>query len=244
MDTKNLVTCNICKRTLARHKCMLAQAVRPGLAKHISDSRPDWNPEGFICLQDLRELRAEYVERMLASGRGDLSRMEADVVKSLRDEELLTHQILEESQETNTFGQRTADQVARFGGSWRFLISFAFFMAFWIVLNIVVLVVFHGNPFDPYPFILLNLCLSCLAAVQAPVIMMSQNRLEARDRKRAENDYRINLKAELEIRHLHDKLDHLLEHQWQHLMEIQEVQIELMEEISSHRRVKPDREGN
>jgi uncharacterized membrane protein len=92
------------------------------------------------------------------------------------------------------------------------------------------------RPFDPYPFILLNLMLSCLAAVQAPIIMMSQNRQEARDRLRSENDYRVNLKAELEIRHLHEKIDHLLQHQWERLIEIQQIQIELMNELTADRR--------
>jgi len=88
------------------------------------------------------------------------------------------------------------------------------------------------KPFDPYPFIFLNLILSCLAAIQAPIIMMSQNRQEARDRLHAEQDYRMNLKAELEIRHLHEKIDHLLMNQWQRLMEIQQIQMELMDELS------------
>jgi uncharacterized membrane protein len=104
---------------------------------------------------------------------------------------------------------------------------------FWILLNAAFLL---GRAFDPYPFILLNLLLSCLAAVQAPIIMMSQNRQEARDRLRSENDYRVNLKAELEIRHLHEKLDHLLQHQWERLMEIQQIQIELMNELVDRRR--------
>src|SRR5690606_1596748 len=112
---------------------------------------------------------------------------------------------------------------------WKFIITFGAILSSWIALNIVGLL---ARPFDPYPFILLNLVLSCLAALQAPVIMMSQNRQEARDRIRSKNDYKVNLKAELEIRHLHEKLDHLLIHQWQRLMEIQQIQVELMNEIS------------
>ena len=104
--------------------------------------------------------------------------------------------------------------MASFGGSWRFLILFAAFMVAWMGLNTWLLA---SRAFDPYPYILLNLVLSCLAAVQAPVIMMSQNRQEARDRLRAKNDYLVNLKAELEIRLLHEKLDHLLRHQWERL---------------------------
>ena len=114
-----------------------------------------------------------------------------------------------------------------------FILSFAGFIVVWVLINTLVLLM---RPFDPYPFILLNLFLSCLAAVQAPIIMMSQNRQEARDRLRSENDYRVNLKAELEIRHLHEKLDHLLQHQWQRLAEIQEIQLELMNELTAEKR--------
>ncbi|MEJ2066841.1 MAG: DUF1003 domain-containing protein, partial [Deltaproteobacteria bacterium] len=88
------------------------------------------------------------------------------------------------------------------------------------------------KPFDPYPFILLNLVLSCLAAIQAPIIMMSQNRQEDKDRLQSQHDYLVNLKAELEIRHLHDKVDHLINNQWQRLLEIQEIQTELMEGLA------------
>ena len=114
-------------------------------------------------------------------------------------------------------GEALADRIATFGGSWKFIIVFGSVLGTWIVINALVL---RAKPFDPYPFILLNLILSCLAAIQAPVIMMSQNRQEAKDRLRSEHDYRINLKAELEIRHLHEKLDHLLSHQWERLAEI------------------------
>jgi uncharacterized membrane protein len=112
-----------------------------------------------------------------------------------------------------------------FGGSWTFLLVFAGCMGLWILLNRDA-----QSAFDPFPFILLNLVLSCLAAIQAPIIMMSQHRQEARDRERASNDYRINLKAELEIRHLHDKIDHMLSKQWERLAEIQQLQIEIMQD--------------
>jgi uncharacterized membrane protein len=102
----------------------------------------------------------------------------------------------------------------------------------WILSNSVFVAT---HPFDPYPFILLNLVLSCLAAIQAPVIMMSQNRQEARDRLHAKRDYQVNLKAELEIRHVHQKMDHLLSHQWERLVDIQEIQMELISEVRGRR---------
>ena len=132
------------------------------------------------------------------------------------------------SRQKLTFGQRLSDRIASFGGSWRFIILFGAVLFGWIILNAIFLL---NRGFDPYPFILLNLILSCLAAIQAPIIMMSQNRAEARDRLRAENDYEINLKAELEIRHLHEKIDHLLRRQYNRLFEIQQIQIELLEEL-------------
>lgn len=130
-----------------------------------------------------------------------------------------------------TLGQRVADKVAVFGGSWKFIVTFMCILGLWIIVNSIVLI---WKPFDPYPFILLNLILSCIAAIQAPVIMMSQNRQEAKDRLRAQHDYQVNLKAELEIRHLHEKVDHLIFKQWQRLLEIQEIQTELMEELAEH----------
>ena len=128
-----------------------------------------------------------------------------------------------------TYGQRLADRIAAFGGSWTFISIFLVVLVVWMGINTWVLL---KQPFDPYPYILLNLVLSCLAAIQAPVILMSQNRQEARDRIHAEHDYEVNLKAEIEIRKLHEKMDHLLLHQWQRLMDIQQLQVNLMEEIS------------
>ena len=149
------------------------------------------------------------------------------MLTSLADKTTLTDKIDSETQILTT-GQRIADKVASFGGSWRFIILFGLFLFIWISINIFWLA---NKGFDPYPFILLNLILSCLAAIQAPVIMMSQNRQEEKDRERAKKDYMINLKSELEIRILHEKIDHLIMHQQQELLEIQKVQIEMMNDI-------------
>lgn len=130
----------------------------------------------------------------------------------------------------HTLGNILADKIASFGGSWKFLISFALFMAFWLIANSVI---FWWNPADPYPFIFLNLILSCLSAVQAPIIMMSQNRKEAKDRIRAEHDYEINLKAELEIRKLHEKIDQLQLHQLEKMKKIEEIQLKLLDRLRS-----------
>jgi uncharacterized membrane protein len=150
----------------------------------------------------------------------------------LREHEILSSDISKQFQTKLTFGERLSDRIAEFGGSWKFLITFFSILVVWVIINGVLLMT---RAWDPYPFILLNLILSCLAAVQAPIIMMSQNRAEARDRLRAENDYKINLKAELEIRHLHEKIDHLLRGQYNRLLEIQQIQIELLEELGRKR---------
>jgi len=207
---------------------MPAELVRPAVAELIRKEHPDWSHGSYICLEDLNHFRAAYVEDMLETERGELSSLEEQVLRSLKEQEVLTTDINAEFDRKLTFGERLADRVADFGGSWAFILIFASVLLTWIVINSVALM---KQPFDPYPYILLNLVLSCLAAIQAPVIMMSQNRQEAKDRLRGEHDYRVNLKAELEIRHLNAKMDQLLTHQWRRLMEIQQIQMDLMEEF-------------
>jgi uncharacterized membrane protein len=159
--------------------------------------------------------------------------LEAEVVNSLKEQELLSQNVNMEFDSRLTLGQRLADKVADFGGSWGFIASFAGVLALWIVVNSSLLL---RRPFAPYPFILLNLVLGAITAMQAPVIMMSQNRQEAKDRVRSEHDYRVNLKAELEIRSLHEKMDQLLKHQWQRLLEIQQIQVDMMKELVRHKK--------
>ncbi len=172
------------------------------------------------------------MQSVLTNEKGELTTLEQDVIESLRQHDILTENLNATVDTTSTVGEKLADRVASFGGSWTFITLFGSVLFVWILINSLAML---GKPFDPFPFILLNLVLSCLAAIQAPVIMMSQNRQEAKDRLRAENDYRVNLKAELEIRHLHSKIDLLLTHQWQRLLEIQQVQTDLLEEIGRSR---------
>jgi uncharacterized membrane protein len=222
-------TCQICGKTFSGRDLFPAASIREPVVEVIREQHPGWSSEGFICRPDLAVFRTRYIERMVASERGELTALEDEVVKSLREHEVLTSNTEVAFERGLTVGQRLADRMAAFGGSWTFLILFALFMAVWIGANSVALLT---HPFDPYPFILLNLILSCIAAVQAPVIMMSQNRQEAKDRARGQHDYQVNLKAELEIRHLHEKMDHLLSRQWERLIEIQQVQLDLLTELS------------
>jgi uncharacterized membrane protein len=222
-----LATCQICGRTGKQANLVPAAVVRSALAERIAKAVPAWSANSFICTTDLNRFRGDHVQSLLEDEKGELTSLERSVVESLARHETLSEDVETEFQKKLTLGERMADHIADFGGSWTFICSFGGFILVWVLINSIVLLL---RPFDPYPFILLNLILSCLAAIQAPIIMMSQNRQEARDRLRSENDYRVNLKAELEIRHLHEKLDHLLQHQWERLMEIQQIQIELMNE--------------
>jgi uncharacterized membrane protein len=220
--------CSVCGKTFPLKAMVPATTIREPIVQRIQAELPDWTPEGFVCRPDLNRFRYAYVSSLLESERGELSSLEEEVVKSLHEHEILARDMEEALEEGRTLGERLADGLADFGGSWTFLILFGVFIAAWIVMNAVVL---FRHPPDPYPFILLNLVLSCLASIQAPVIMMSQNRQEAKDRIRAQNDYKINLKAELEIRHLHEKIDHLLLQQWERLTQIQEIQLEVLSEL-------------
>jgi uncharacterized membrane protein len=176
----------------------------------------------------------EYLEKILATEDEHLKKLHGLVKDAMREETLIVQRLLHQPKEVLTPGQKLADKVAAFGGSWKFIIFFTVVIICWIAVNLVLV----SKAFDPYPFILLNLMLSCLAALQAPVIMMSQNRQEEKDRQRAENDYMVNLKAEIEIRNLHQKINLLMEEQFQTLMEIQKYQVELLESLSNKKKAK------
>ncbi|NTU54580.1 MAG: DUF1003 domain-containing protein [Chlorobiaceae bacterium] len=225
--TDQTPTCQVCgqkKRTELRR----ALIVRPAVSRIIHDKTGSWDENGWICMNDLQNYQHLYVESLLEEEKGELTVLEKEVIEGLRKHEILAANPEIHFEKTLTLGQHLADMIASFGGSWRFIIIFGVFIAIWIGVNLLTL---FSKPFDPFPFILLNLILSTLAAIQAPVIMMSQNRQEERDRQRAIYDYKINLKAELEIRQLHQKVDHLLSNQWERLVEIQEIQMELINEL-------------
>src|SRR3954466_968001 len=227
------LVCQICKKSKSPHSGMIAELIRPSLLDFIKKGTPGLDPKGFICHADLGDFRKDYVKEVLEEEIGELSALDQEVVESLQQHEIVSSDISKQFEKKLTFGERLSDSIASFGGSWTFIIFFSLILLIWIGLNSFILA---NRAFDPYPYILMNLVLSALAALQAPVIMMSQNRSEARDRLRGENDYKINLKAELEIRHLHEKIDHLLRRQYNRLFEIQQIQIDLLEELSQRRR--------
>lgn len=165
---------------------------------------------------------------LLKSGDEQLTKLQQIVQQTIAEEKLIVENLLHQPKEILTKGQSISDKVASFGGSWKFIISFSIILSLWILFNTLAPI---RDDFDPYPFILMNLVLSAIAALQAPIIMMSQNRKEEKDRKRSENDYLINLKAELEVRGLHQKIDLLLEEQIKILFESQAKQLEILKSI-------------
>ncbi len=210
-----------------RRELVNIDGLRPSLAERIRSDFPDLPPKAMISRNELARYRMIYVEELLQQEHGEFTELDRQVAESISNQDTIAENTEEEFEEHRTIGEVLSDHLASFGGSWAFLISFFCVLVIWMGVNLI-----RGEAaaFDPYPFILLNLVLSCIAAIQAPIIMMSQKRQEAKDRLRAFNDYRVNLKAELEIRHLHEKIDYLISKQWQRLAEIQQMQLEIMQE--------------
>lgn len=221
------VTCALSGKEMARRKTLQLGTLRPSLVDTIRADHPDLTLDAAISIDEIGRFRSRYVEDMLMQERGELSDLDRRVAESLEHHETIAENVEEEYQDQRTFGEKLSDQLAAFGGSWSFLIAFFGFLIVWMAFN-----VYQGSKgaFDAYPFILLNLILSTIAAIQAPIIMMSQRRVEEKDRLRSDNDYKVNLKAELEIRHLHEKVDHLLTKQWERLIELQQLQLEVLQE--------------
>ena len=206
-----------------------ANSIRLPLLNLIKKDYPDFDGSKVLSDSELLIYREKYISNFLNDEAGELGDLHKNIMQSIAtDKSFVTKLQDDEGDDQRTFGQIVADKVAAFGGSWKFIILFFVFILFWIAGNVFILI---NKGFDPYPFILLNLILSCLAALQAPVIMMSQNRQEEKDRERAKKDYMINLKSELEIRMLDEKIDHLIMRQQQELIEMQKVQIEMMHDI-------------
>jgi uncharacterized membrane protein len=211
---------HISKQVIQKGEEIKGQDIREGVFNLIQSEHPDFNRDCYITLAELNRYRRLYLTSLIIQEKGELALIDRDVMDAIKNNSILSENIQDENDTELSYGEKIADKVAAFGGSWMFIISFFAFILLWMIVNIYF---FASDPFDPYPFILLNLILSCLAAIQAPIIMMSQNRQE--------QDYKINLKAELEIKLLSEKIDHLLVHQNNKLLEIQEVQIDYLEDL-------------
>ena len=180
----------------------------------------------------MKQKEIELSEKLFRKKYEQIGKQEQHVAHHLAERTHIARNIIQDLSAQTTFGQRMADKVAAFGGSWTFISLFAVVLVIWVVLNSYMLARFRSEAFDPYPYILLNLFLSMLAAIQAPIILMSQNRQAYRDRLSAEHDYEVNLKAELEIMTLHEKIDLLREKQWSELITIQHEQLQLLSQLN------------
>lgn len=226
MDNKQ---CFVNKKVYPESELVDGSKLRQPLFNFIKRQYPGFETTSVISTEALQAERRKYIENLLREEIGDLTEAEEEVIGSITHNEILSENIDLREDRKLTFGERLADRVADFGGSWTFISIFFVLLLGWMLINVRF---FHDKGFDPYPFILLNLVLSCLAAIQAPIIMMSQNRQEAKDRERGEHDYKINLKAELEIRMLHEKIDHLLMEQNNRLLELQQTQNDLFGQLA------------
>jgi uncharacterized membrane protein len=223
-----MIISSISKAKIKIGEAVKGKDLREGIFDMIKTEYPGFGNDDYISLDELNKYRRSYLTSLIIKEKGELAIIDGDVMYAIKNNSILSENIQDEIEATLTTGQKLADKIAVFGGSWTFIITFFSFILAWISINIWILAT---RPFDAFPFILLNLILSCLAAIQAPIIMMSQNRQEQKDRQRGEHDYKINLKAELEIKLLSEKIDHLLVHQNKILLEIQEVQTDYLEDL-------------
>lgn len=226
------VRCQITGQDLPLDQAVPVDLIRESLVQTLKEKCPTLDSTGYVALEELNRARIKHAQDMAQKELDDMVHLKMEVAESLLRQETITKNLDKEFEAKTTRGERIADKVAAFGGSWTFIIIFGIILFTWMGINTTFVL---RKPFDPFPYIFLNLILSCLAAIQAPVIMMSQNRQESRDRMRSENDYKTNLKAELEIQHINEKIDKLINDQWKHLLEIQQMQMEMIEELTKAR---------
>lgn len=231
------VTCYITHKSIDESLAVKGAAIRDTIFAYILEKYPDFTLNDYISRTELDHIRRAYLLHLVAMENEDITLIQQQVVDAITNNKILAENVEPMIEKHLTIGERAADTIAEFGGSWKFILSFFGVLIIWVSLNAWFL---GRTPFDPYPFILLNLILSCLAAIQAPIIMMSQNRVEQKDRFRGENDYKINLKAELEIKLLHEKLDHLSFTQNKRIIEVQQMQIEYLEDILEELKLKKE----
>jgi uncharacterized membrane protein len=230
------VVCEVCKKKFKLDQLFLMDLLRPSIKELLQSQVEGINFSGYICSADLSKFRAMHMQQLLQREKGELSSHELEVLENIKQQEILSENVNKEFANQMSFGDKIADKIASFGGSWSFIFTFAMIIIVWMGVNVSQLL---QEPFDPFPFILLNLVLSSLAAFQAPVIMMSQKRQALKDKVRSDHEYLINLKAELQIRMLQSKLDRFMNQEWNRLLEIQEVQLELSDEILRKKKDKP-----
>jgi uncharacterized membrane protein len=220
---------DISKKEFPVSERVSAKTLRPSIFNNIQKENPQFSLDSYISLSEVKYYIKKALSDYLVSKIGELSDLEKTVLASVTDSNTLIDKLKIGDEQQPTIGERIADKVASFGGSWTFIISFGAFILVWIVINVYW---FLNRGYDPYPFILLNLILSCLSALQAPVIMMSQNRTEDRDRTSAKNDYMINLKSELEIKNLNEKVDYFIDSLQQEYLELQKFHNNIIDALN------------
>ncbi|GEO78760.1 hypothetical protein FD29_GL001020 [Companilactobacillus mindensis DSM 14500] len=230
MAIKKNQICAICGNRFTLTEGLFLRDLSDLLKEQVLKTNSYAKDSSFICLKDMQRLRIDHMQTIIDQDLNIDHEMSDHLKKELAKDTYVITNINDTVYGKRTRGQKLADAVAKFGGSWGFIITFVIILVGWMALNVLHL---FGIHFDPYPFILLNLFLSCVAAIQAPIIMMSQNRAADRDRFDSENDYKTNKKSEMEIRILHQKLDQLIEVQWPHILDIQKMQIEVLSEIEN-----------
>jgi len=208
------------------HEKIRASLINEAVFSSIQQEYPEFGKSSVLSIHELNACHAKYITAILKNNNGITDAMDKKVANAVQQKDFISDNPVDDELKS-TFGQRIADKVAAFGGSWTFIISFVIFLLAWIGINVLL----SDKGWDPYPFILLNLILSCVAALQAPVIMMSQNRQSEKDRQKADNDYMVNLKSELEVRMLNDKIDHLIMQQEQALTNMQEQHKSVIQDI-------------
>ncbi|MFA6225854.1 MAG: DUF1003 domain-containing protein [Methanoregula sp.] len=219
----------ICGELKRQNEIVPAALIRASIVDIIVKEHPSWSSEGYICHADLGRFRTAYVRDVLAKENDECAALKETENNGVKEEDHLPKNDYTEYEKELPFGEHLSDKIAGFAGSWSFIAVFAGLIFLWVSLNTYVLLF---RPFDQYPFILLNLVLSVLTAVQAPVIIMSQNRQEIRDRLHADRDFQVSVHTELEFHRLHKKIDHLMTNQGLRLLEIQNIQMELMEDLA------------
>jgi uncharacterized membrane protein len=224
--------CSVCGTAVDTRNLANPQKLEDEIVNLIRKDHPDWDGKHGVCPKCREQYRAKKFLGYLEDEYTKISDLERNLVTKIARRGQVAKKVNDEFDQEMTVGERIADRVAQFGGSWTFILMFGGILFFWVSINSISLIL--HQPFDPYPYILLNLVLSMLAALQAPVIMMSQNRQAAKDRLQAQNDYEINLMAEMEIRDLHDKLDGLRLKAWHELWQMQQHQIQMLEALTNH----------
>lgn len=222
---------DVCRCLVDQQVCPWADGLflrdlEPRLKQAIRHDFPQAKNQDFICSHHLLKYRLNTMNRMITQSQRLNRKANQKLTRIMNREEYEIEDVGQKLDNSLTFGEKIADGVAKFGGSWPFILCFISIMVVWIVINSLKI-----TTFDPFPFILLNLFLSMISAIQAPLIMMSQNRAAEYDRLEAKNDYNVTLKSEEEIRSLHSKLDRIIQNEHPNLLEIQKIETQMLGEI-------------